>query len=147
MKKILLAFLIGISVFSVGCKNSSARIPEESNTQQINPSQGVSPDPNEIPENKNSKEEYGKKRIKKLYEELVKKAEKNESFDKKEWSDFKTNYMNELKKAENELNGLDSFKNIDVLKDLVSEYDKHLNGNSNDEKINELKGKIDNNIN
>ena len=147
MKKILLAFLIGISVFSVGCKNSSARIPEESNTQQINPSQGVSPDPNEIPENKNSKEEYGKKRIKKLYEELVKKAAKNESFDKKEWSDFKTNYMNELKKAENELNGLDSFKNIDVLKDLVSEYDKHLNGNSNDEKINELKGKIDNNIN
>lgn len=147
MKKILVVFLIGISMFSFGCKSSSDRIPEESNTQQINPAQGVSPDPNEIPEDKNSKEEHGKIRIKGLYEKLVKEAENNKSFNEKDWSNFKGTYMNELKKAENELSGVESVKNIPILKDLISEYDKYLNGNSNDEKIKELKVKIENNIN
>lgn len=146
MKKILIAFLMGVSICFFGCKMSSSKVPEESNTQQINPAQGVSPDPTETPEDKNLKEEYSKNRIKGLYNELVEKAEDTDKFDEKEWSNFKGTYMNKLTKAGDELKGTDSSKNIPILKDLVLEYDKYLNGNSNNEKVNIIKGNIEKNI-
>ncbi|MGG5461890.1 hypothetical protein [Clostridium sp. B9] len=146
MKKLILSFLIGITIFNVGCTSNIEKVPEESNTQQVNPAQGVSPDPTEIPEEKNSKEEYSKNRIKGLYEKLVDKAESEKDFNEKEWSNFKGVYMNDLTKAEEEIKGTDSAKNIPLLKDLVNEYDKYLNGNAKDEKVKEIKDNIESNI-
>lgn len=146
MKILTITFLVGITFFTMGCKSAKETVPKESNTQQVNPSQSVSPNPTEVPEEKNSKEEYGKNKIKSLYDELVNKVDGIKEFNEKDWNDFKGNYMNELAKAEEELKGTESLKNIELLKSLTYEYDKFLKGNGNEEEIKKLKGQIQSNI-
>lgn len=146
MRKLIIAFLVGATFFTMGCKGTKETVPKESNTQQVNPSQSVSPNPTEVPEEKNAKEEYGKNKIKSLYDELVNKVDGIKEFNEKDWSDFKESYMNELAKAEEELKGTESLKNIELLKNLTYEYDKFLKGNGNEEEIKKMKGKIESNI-
>ncbi|EGT3617775.1 hypothetical protein FHH43_16415 [Clostridium perfringens] len=146
MRKLIITFLVGATFLTMGCKSTNKTVPNESNTQQVNPSQGVSPDPTKVPEEKNAGEEYGKNKIKSLYDELMNKVGGTKEVDGKDWSSFKENYMNELAKAEDELKGTESLKNIELLKNLTNEYDKFLNGNGNEEEIKKLRGQIESNI-